>query len=135
MFNSNDNYYGQMSTHKPLILIVDDNAMILRNIKAILDERYEVAVAPSGVHALKSITTNIPDLILLDYEMPEMNGKQVMEILLEVDEYKDIPIIFLTSIDSKQRVLELLSLKPAGYMLKPVDPDDLMDKVREILGR
>ncbi len=135
MFNSNYYSNGQMPARRPLILIVDDNAMILRNIKAILNNDYDVAVAPSGAHALRSISANKPDLILLDYEMPEMNGKQVMEKLLENDDYKDIPVIFLTSLDSRQRVIELLALKPAGYMLKPADPDILKSKVKDILGR
>lgn len=125
----------QIENSKPHILIVDDNAMVLRNIKAILDKDYSVAVAASGKHAFRSIDNKKPDLILLDYEMPEMNGKEVMEKLLENDALKDIPIVFLTSLDSKQQVMELLALKPAGYILKPADSMDLTQKVREILGR
>ena len=63
------------------ILVVDDNAMVLRSIKGVLEERYTVAVAPSGIHAFMSIGKKMPDLILLDYEMPEMNGRQVFEKL------------------------------------------------------
>ena len=125
----------EMAALKPHILIVDDNAMVLRNIKGILETDYSVAVAASGKQAFRSISNKKPDLILLDYEMPEMNGKEVMETLLEDNDLKDIPIVFLTSLDSKQRVMEILALKPAGYILKPADSMALTAKVKEILGK
>ena len=117
------------------ILVVDDNAMVLRNIKGILQNQYSVAVAPSGVHAFISIGKRTPDLILLDYEMPEMNGKEVLEKLQAEEEYADIPVIFLTSVDNKEIVLELLSLKPAGYILKPVDSMMLLERIENIIGK
>lgn len=122
-------------TEKQHILIVDDNAMVLRNIKGILEQDYSVAVAPSGVHAFISIGKNVPDLILLDYEMPEMNGKQVLEKIREHEEYADIPIVFLTSMDSREIVMELLALKPAGYLLKPVESQVLLDRIEDIIGK
>ena len=123
------------SNEKPHILVVDDNAMVLRNIKGILENQYSVAVAPSGFHAFVSIGKKMPDLILLDYEMPEMNGKEVMEKLQSEDELKEIPIMFLTSVDSKEIVMELLSLKPAGYILKPVDSQMLVNRIEETIGK
>lgn len=123
----------EMDALKPHILVVDDNAMVLRNIKGILKDDFSVSVASSGNQAFRSISFRRPDLILLDYEMPEMNGKEVMEKILEDDEMKDIPIVFLTSLDSKQRVMEILALKPAGYILKPPDAAALTNKIREIL--
>ena len=121
--------------NKPHILVVDDNAMILRNIKCILDPYYSVAVAPSALHAFLLIGKQKPDLILLDYEMPEMNGKEVLEKLKSDEEMKDIPVAFLTSIDTKEVVVELLALKPAGYLLKPVESQALLNKVFEIIGK
>lgn len=117
------------------VLVVDDNAMVLRNIKNILDETYTVAVAPSGMHAFLSIGKKTPDLILLDYEMPGMNGKEVLEKLQTDEELKDIPVVFLTSMDSKEIVMSLLALKPAGYLLKPVESGLLLDKIYEIIGK
>lgn len=120
---------------KKHILVVDDNAMVLRNIKAILEERYSVAVAPSGFHALVSAGKKLPDLILLDYEMPEMNGKEVMQKFQLDDDLKDIPVVFLTSVDSRDIVMELLALKPAGYFLKPADSEMLLNRIEEIIGK
>lgn len=120
---------------KPHILVVDDNAMVLRNIKGILEQDYSVAVAPSGVHAFISIGKKMPDLILLDYEMPEMNGKQVLLKIREQEEYADIPVVFLTSMDTREIVIELLALQPAGYILKPVDSQMLLERLEDIIGK
>ena len=120
---------------KAHILVVDDNAMVLRNIKGILEQDYSVAVAPSGVHAFISIGKKVPDLILLDYEMPEMNGKQVLLKIKEQEEYADIPVVFLTSMDTREIVMELLALQPAGYILKPVDSEMLLDRIEDIIGK
>lgn len=120
---------------KKHILVVDDNAILLRSIKNILESRYSVAVAPSGFHALVSAGKKVPDLILLDYEMPEMNGKEVMQKLQIDDDLKEIPVVFLTSVDTREIVLELLALKPAGYFLKPVDSEKLLNRIEEIIGK
>lgn len=128
--------YNAHDSREPLhILVVDDNAMVLRNMKSILQNHYSVAVAPSGVHAFISIGKKTPDLILLDYEMPEMNGKEVLQKLQAEDEYADIPVIFLTSVDNKEIVLELLALKPAGYILKPADSRMLLERIEDIIGK
>ncbi len=94
-----------------------------------------MAVAPSGVHAFMSIGKRMPDLILLDYEMPDMNGKEVLEKLQLDEELREIPVVFLTSMDSRDIVMDILALKPAGYLLKPADSQVLHDKVRDIIGK
>lgn len=132
---SEEKYRVFKNGDKPHILIVDDNAVLLRNIKSILDNKYSVAVAASGFQAFISIGKKTPDLILLDYEMPEMNGKEVIEKLQTDEELKEIPIVFLTSMDSREIVMELLALKPAGYFLKPADSEALIEKIEGILGR
>lgn len=129
------NNNAQDSREPMHILVVDDNAMVLRNIKSILEKNYSVAVAPSGVHAFISIGKKVPDLILLDYEMPEMNGKEVLEKLQATKEYADIPVIFLTSMDNREIVMELLALKPAGYILKPADSGMLLERIEDIIGK
>lgn len=123
------------SNEKAHILVVDDNAMVLRNIKGVLEEKYTVAVAPSGVHCFMAMGKKMPDLILLDYEMPGMNGKEVLEKIQADEELKEIPVVFLTSMDSREIVMELLALRPAGYLLKPVDSKLLNDKIMEIIGK
>lgn len=134
-FSEENETVNKKQNEKEHILVVDDNAMVLRNIKGILEHDYSVAVAPSGVHAFISIGKKMPDLILLDYEMPEMNGKQVLQKLREQEEYTDIPVVFLTSMDTREIVIELLALQPAGYILKPVDSQMLLDRIEDIIGK
>lgn len=126
---------AEAARDKAHILVVDDNAMLLRTVKKILEEKYSVAVAAAGVQAFVSIGKKKPDLILLDYEMPQMNGKEVLEKLQSDEELNEIPVVFLTSADSKEIVMELLALKPAGYILKPVDTEMLFQKIEGIIGK
>ncbi len=120
---------------KPHILVVDDNAMVLRNVKSLLEDRYSVAVAASGSQALVSIGKKKPNIILLDYEMPVLDGQATMEIIQKDDELKDIPIVFLTSVATKEVVTKLLSLKPAGYILKPASKEKLVEIIEKELNR
>ena len=118
---------------KKHILIVDDNALTLRNIKGMLSDKYSVAVAISGVQAFTSIGRKKPDLILLDYAMPVTDGKQVFEMLRADVEYSKIPVVFLTSVADEKVVVELLSMKPAGYFLKPVKQKKLLETIETII--
>ena len=119
---------------KPKILIVDDTAVTLRNIKNILDRRYEVFLANSGQQALKFIPEKDPQLVLLDHKMPGMSGADVFEAM-QADEYmKDIPVIFLTGADDRKTIYSILNLKPAGYLLKPVDEEKLLETIQQVLS-
>ena len=74
---------------------------------------------------LNEQTLNIPDLILLDYEMPIVDGKQFMQMIREDTEFQNIPIIFLTGKNDAQTVMDVMSLKPNGYLLKSMDAQKL----------
>lgn len=119
---------------KAHILVVDDNAMVLRNVKMILENTYSVAVAASATQAFMAIGKRKPDLILLDYEMPMVDGKAFFEMIMEEEELCDIPVVFLTGVADKDVVQQILALKPAGYMLKPVDVNTMNDVIAEVLG-
>lgn len=119
---------------KKKILLVDDNAIQLRTLRSILVPDYEVLLASSGQDALKVMQKNKPDLIFLDYEMPEMNGKEVMERMMEIETVKDIPVVFFTGENDKKRIMDVVKLNPAGYLLKPPDVQKIHDTIEEILG-
>ena len=72
---------------------------------------------------------------MLDYEMPDMNGNKVLDKIREQEEYADVPVVFLTSMDSRETVIELLALQPAGYILKPVESQVLLDRLEDIIGK
>lgn len=114
---------------RPKVLVVDDSMTVRQSIKKLLDKDYQVVLAESGVAAIRTITLDKPDLVLLDYEMPVCNGKQTLEMLRSAKEFAKIPVIFLTGRDDPELVRELLSLKPAGYLLKYLRPEDIKMKI------
>lgn len=119
---------------KKRILVVDDNGTVLRTMKAMLEEYYEVAVAISGAQAMTSIGKKWPDLILLDYEMPVCDGKMTLEMIRAEENLKNIPVIFLTAINDRANVEAVLKLKPAGYFLKPAAKDRLLAEIDRVLN-
>lgn len=74
-----------------------------------------------------------PDLIFLDYDMPEGDGKETFEQIKQMEQAKDVPVVFLTSIRDKKRIEEVLSLKPAGYVLKPAEQSRIFETLEELL--
>ena len=115
------------------ILVVDDDSNMLKLIKEQLVEDYDVATAINGKIALKFLEKKTTDLILLDYEMPVETGPMVLEKLRENDATKDIPVIFLTGISDRNKIKQVLSMKPQGYLLKPIDHEKLMNTLKKVL--
>ncbi len=115
------------------ILVVDDDFRMLKLIKRYLDDSYDIATAINGKVALKFLETKMTDLILLDYEMPEENGPQVLEKLRNNPVTMDIPVIFLTGINDRKKIQQVLALKPQGYLLKPIDHDKLVEAIENTL--
>ncbi len=114
---------------KKKILVVDDSGSALRLVKGWLEEKYEVLLANSAAMAIKYITTNRPDLILLDYEMPVVDGKQVLEMIRSEMEFSDIPTMFLTSKDDPDSIQNVRELKPEGYLLKTQEPAQIIKAI------
>lgn len=119
---------------KPRILAVDDDPKILHMVNEMLRDSYHVSVARGGKSARKFLESKRANLILLDYMMPEENGAQVLKSLREKEEIKNIPVVFLTALEDKKKIMECLALKPAGYITKPVDSKTLHDKLRAVLS-
>ncbi len=115
------------------ILVIDDATIIHKTIKGYLDSRYEVATAISGKIALRFLNAKEVSLILLDYEMPEMNGPAVLEELRKDPYLATIPVVFLTGINDVEKIKNALALKPQGYLLKPVEKESLIAKIRELI--
>ena len=125
-----DEYVKKYGSHsKKKILVVDDSGAMLRNIKGWLEEKYQVILANSGAMAIKYLATNRPDLVLLDYEMPVVDGSQVLEMIRTETEFSDIPVIFLTSKNDKESILKVMALKPEGYLLKTMEPDKIVQEI------
>ena len=107
---------------------------MLRSIKAMLDEEFDVQVAPSGMKAMTLIGRKKPDLILLDYEMPVCDGRQTLEMIRSEEDIADIPVIFLTGVNDREHISAVLALKPSGYMLKPAVKEKLVEAIHKAIG-
>lgn len=122
---------GQMS--KPRVMIIDDCGMVLRNIKEMLSARYDVSIAVSGKLALTRLKDVRPQVILLDYDMPEMNGRETFDAIRKHEYGKDVPIIYLTGMDESETIVTLIRQHPAGYVLKPPKPEKLILTIENAL--
>lgn len=113
------------------ILIVDDvyeNIQVLANILS--KENYEINVATGGNQAVDIIPQLLPDLILLDINMPVLNGFEVCKLVKANDQTKEIPIIFVTAKTDHDSIMEGFELGAADYVTKPFDVSELIARVR-----
>ena len=108
---------------------------MLKVIRESLRDKYEVATAISGKIARRYLASKSVDLILLDYEMPEENGSEVLEKLRQHEATKNIPVIFLTGVKEKAKIQKVLQLKPQGYLLKPIEQDKLIEAINTQLEK
>ncbi len=116
---------------KKSILIVDDDPNYLSLVREWLKGTYKVAMANSGLQAIKWLGKNKVDLILLDHEMPVTSGPQVLEMLRSDAETCNIPVMFLTGKGDKESVMAVVALKPEGYFLKNISKEELLEKLQE----
>jgi putative two-component system response regulator len=114
---------------KTLIIMVDDNPANLRIGKNILSERYTVATAPSAEKLFALLENNSPELIILDIDMPDIDGYKAIKMLKQKSETKDIPVIFLTAHTEAATELTALSLGAVDYITKPIQPSLLHKRV------
>jgi putative two-component system response regulator len=118
-----------MENEKALIILVDDNPANLRIGKNVLSEKYAVATAPSADKMFSLLENNNPAMILLDVDMPEMNGHEAIEILKSKPQTRDIPVIFLTARTESDDELAGLSLGAIDYITKPFQPPLLLKRI------
>ncbi|MFN9650632.1 MAG: response regulator [Pseudanabaena sp.] len=114
-----------------LILIVDDEQANLNVVMEILsDEGYDIAIANNGERALRLLSREIPDLILLDVHMPKLDGFQLCNIIKNNDQTSQIPVIFMTAsmdVDSKIRGFESGAV---DYITKPFNERELVVRIK-----
>ena len=111
------------------ILIIDDDGAMLRMMKTWLAVKYQVYMATTGSIALTFLESNPVDLVLLDYEMPQMNGPEVLKAMRADPKLMDIPVIFLTAKDDKESVMTAAYLKPEKYLLKSMPQGKLIGTI------
>ena len=111
---------------KPQILLVDDDPISMRVMEDWLSGSFRVNIINSGADALEYMSRNAVDLVLLDYEMPVMNGPAVLQAMRSNRVTQNIPVMFLTAKDDMESVQNAISLKPERYILKSMPRDELV---------
>ena len=123
------------SDHELVVLTVDDSPAILEAVSAVLSNEYKVFKLPKPTmleNVLKQVT---PDLFLLDYQMPELNGFDLIPIIRGFEEHKDTPIIFLTSEGTVDNITAAVGLGACDFIVKPFVPDQLREKIAKHIIR
>lgn len=116
------------------VLAIDDDPAMLHLIRSYLQDRYQISIVNSGKAAVRFLEKHKPDLIFLDYLMPGWDGTTTLQLIRSVENMKDVPVVFLTGVAEKERVMECISLRPQGYIVKPVSKEALDEKLLEIFN-
>ena len=118
---------------KKIILIVDDDRLTLATAQKLLDGEYKVVAVNSAKQAYKYLERHTPDLILLDINMPEIGGFEVMETLQKDVRLKKIPVIFLTADRSAETEIECFRVGANDYISKPFEPNIMLSRTRSTI--
>jgi len=121
-------------TDSPLVLIVDDSPTNLDVLVHTLERDYRLGIAKSGQKALNYVRREMPDLILLDIMMPEMNGFEVCERLKAEPAFQKIPVIFITALDDIERKTRGFEIGAVDYITKPFIAEEVRARVRTHLA-
>jgi CheY-like chemotaxis protein len=121
-----------------ILLIEDDLIEVMKLNRTIssLDLKHKIIEANNGEDALKLLENKdvLPDIILLDLNMPKINGIEFLQIMKNDDVFRYIPAIILTTSNNKKDLLECYKLGIAGYILKPLKYEDYMSKIEKTLA-
>jgi len=131
------NYFYKMKTLK-ILLIEDDMIEVMKLNRAIssLQLDHKITEANNGEDALKLLEQkdNLPDIILLDLNMPKINGIEFLKILKADERLRYIPTIVLTTSNNQRDLLECFEIGIAGYVLKPLKYEDYVSKIEKLLA-
>ena len=118
---------------KGRILVVDDDSMNLARTRMILSDEYDVILAESGAEALKLLGVQEVDLVLLDIDMPEMDGMETFRNMKKAG--IKVPVIFLTASGLEEDVVSAINLGAVNYLKKPFRPQELIKRVSRELEK
>lgn len=121
------------------ILFIEDDqveTMKMKRTVAKLQLKYDLAIADNGQEALDLLTSTprLPDLILLDLNMPRMNGNEFLKTIKQDDTLKYIPVVVLTTSQNRDDLIECYCSGIAGYVIKPLKYEDYVTKMEKIFG-
>ena len=125
-----------MTASVKTILIADDEEDLRLLVQVTLENpAYRILTAVDGRRAVDAIYTHIPDLLILDWMMPGLDGWEVVKRLRQNPDTAGIPVVMLTAKDGAEACEQMAALDLAGYLVKPFSPLELIQKVREVLAQ
>ncbi len=120
-------------TYKKTVIAVDDSGIVLKRLDNLLSQIYDFHAFSKADRALVYLETNTPSLIILDIDMPVMNGFQALKKIREHDHLKDIPVIFLTSNNDREHVIRAVQSGASDYVAKPIEEQILLNKINTLI--
>jgi DNA-binding response OmpR family regulator len=121
---------------KKKILVIDDELSIRMLLENFLSKTFEVAAKSDGLEGMKYLEGgNMPDLIVADIQMPNMDGYDFIKNIRASGYFKDIPLIMLSGIESSQEKVKCLKLGANDYIVKPFNPEELSIRIELLLAR
>lgn len=118
--------------NKKKVLLVDDEPESLLFYKSALEGDYSVVTLNSSKLALEYLQKYVPDLIILDYQMPLFNGRALYQMISKMERLAEVPVVFLTGTTEKEVLLECAAMQPRAVVLKSTGKEGLLEKVRDI---
>ncbi|MBQ8799427.1 MAG: response regulator [Lachnospiraceae bacterium] len=119
---------------KKKILAIDDSAIALKQLQNILESKYDFVGVTGGLAGLKRLDNEAFDLVLLDIEMPVMDGFATLTSIRQRMNLRDLPIIFLTGTRHKEKVIKGITSGVEGYIVKPANSEQLLAKIDAVLN-
>ena len=124
-----------MDIDTPIIMVVDDDDFFCSVVTRVLERKYDVRIFMHGDDAIKYLSDNVPDLILLDYEMPNITGYGVLMAIRTNARTRNVPVLFLTGVTNARMEMEMMERGANGYIRKPLDAPELLQEVAKHLKK
>ncbi len=123
----------EQTNQKPRVLVIDDDAVTIRLMEKLLEDRYDISTASSGLKALEMICNSSFDLVLLDWMLPGMDGLSLL-IALKADETtKDMPVLFVSGMTESEHINKGLEAGAAGFLSKPFSKNQILESIGKAL--
>ncbi len=128
-------WYG-MAEKTRLVLIVDDDPLIISRVGEVLQSAgISFIHASNGLEGLKQLATGQPELVILDVNMPELDGMQTCRLIKANEKFRSLPVLMLTSRNDITHMMEARRVGADDYLVKPVDPEALLTKINRLFAR